>query len=163
MFRNLKLAIKALYIINSIQLRLTNVLKNYQKANEIYKMKTNCFCYLNMHLGSKIKLARVYKGYTQLQLADKVGRTRALLSHIEQTGKANHYTVTLICKALKISIEELEDVDKKQIFIKPKNQLEVEILTLEVEQLKKEMVLLKEILESKNKIIALYETKNKNK
>jgi len=46
-----------------------------------------------MHLGKKIKLARVSKSLTQQELADLIHKTRPLISHIEQTGKVNPYTL----------------------------------------------------------------------
>ena len=61
-----------------------------------------------MHLGLRIKLARISKGLKQEELAEKINRTRPLISNIEQTGKANHYTLKKICEVLDLDINELE-------------------------------------------------------
>ena len=61
-----------------------------------------------MHLGLKIKLARISKGLKQEELAEKINKTRPLISNIEQTGKANHYTLKKICEVLDLDINELE-------------------------------------------------------
>ena len=73
-----------------------------------------------MHLGKKIKLARMSKGLTQAQLADKIHKTRPLISHIEQTGKVHHDTVNAICRVLGISFESLNQVeDPSQVYDMP--------------------------------------------
>jgi transcriptional regulator with XRE-family HTH domain len=61
-----------------------------------------------MHLGLKIKLARISKGLKQEELAEKINKTRPLISNIEQTGKANHYTLKKICEVLDLDINDLE-------------------------------------------------------
>jgi transcriptional regulator with XRE-family HTH domain len=61
-----------------------------------------------MHLGLRIKLARISKGLKQEELAEKINKTRPLISNIEQTGKANHYTLKKICEVLDLDINELE-------------------------------------------------------
>jgi transcriptional regulator with XRE-family HTH domain len=55
-----------------------------------------------MHIGLKIKLARIAKGFTQQDLADKIFKTRPLVSHIEQTGNVNSKTLEEIKKVLDI-------------------------------------------------------------
>ncbi len=61
-----------------------------------------------MHLGLRIKLARITKGLKQEELAEKINKTRPLISNIEQTGKANHYTLKKICEVLDLNINDLE-------------------------------------------------------
>jgi transcriptional regulator with XRE-family HTH domain len=61
-----------------------------------------------MHLGLRIKLARISKGLKQEELAEKINKTRPLISNIEQTGKANHYTLKKICEVLDLDINDLE-------------------------------------------------------
>jgi transcriptional regulator with XRE-family HTH domain len=61
-----------------------------------------------MHLGLRIKLTRISKGLKQQELAEKINKTRPLISNIEQTGKANHYTLKKICEVLDLDINELE-------------------------------------------------------
>ncbi|MCG9880109.1 MAG: helix-turn-helix domain-containing protein [Bacteroidia bacterium] len=62
-----------------------------------------------MHKGLKIKLARIQKGLTQEQLAEKIDKTRPLVSNIEQTGTGNYYTLLKICEVLEIDIQSLEN------------------------------------------------------
>lgn len=53
--------------------------------------------------GKKIKLARVEKGWTQQDLADRVNKTRPLISKIEKTGEGHYLTLQAIYKVLGIS------------------------------------------------------------
>ena len=62
----------------------------------------------NMHIGLHIKLARIVKGFKQQDLAERINKTRPLISCIEQTGKVNHNTLKKICGVLEIDINELE-------------------------------------------------------
>lgn len=61
-----------------------------------------------MHLGKKIKMARQFKGLTQDQLAEKIGKTRPLVSQIEVTGKVNAYTLRKICDVLEVDIDQFD-------------------------------------------------------
>jgi transcriptional regulator with XRE-family HTH domain len=61
-----------------------------------------------MHIGLRVKIARISKGLKQEELAERINKTRPLISSIEQTGKANHYTLKKICEVLEIDINELE-------------------------------------------------------
>ncbi len=116
-----------------------------------------------MHLGKKIKKARINKDFTQEQLADKINKTRALVSHIEQTGKVNHYTLNAITKALSISVEELESIDEKQIITNKKQKSELDRMSQEIEHLKNENSLLKEIIANQKKLISTLEVGKKKK
>ena len=94
-----------------------------------------------MHSGKKIKLLRNLKNISQEQLGEKINKTRALVSHIEQSGKVNHYTLTSILKVLNIS----HTLDK-------------------IEYLQKENDLLKNLVDSQKKLIeALGEKRNRRK
>jgi transcriptional regulator with XRE-family HTH domain len=62
-----------------------------------------------MHIGLRIKIARISKGFKQEDLAERINKTRPLISSIEQTGKVNHYTLKKICEVLEIDINELEN------------------------------------------------------
>ncbi len=115
-----------------------------------------------MHLGKKIRKARINKDITQDQLANKIGRTRALISHIEQTGKVNHYTLAAIAKSLSLTIDDIEFIDEKQTVTTKKQILENDTLRNEIGNLKKENALLKEFVESQKKLIATLE-KNSGK
>lgn len=116
-----------------------------------------------MHLGKKIRKARINKDITQEDLAGKINKTRALVSHIEQTGKVNHYTLIAISKALSLSIEELESIDEKQIVTNKKQKSELDLMNKEIEHLKNENSLLKEIISHQKKLISTFETSKKKK
>ncbi|CAN5133461.1 hypothetical protein BH09BAC5_BH09BAC5_27970 [soil metagenome] len=61
-----------------------------------------------MHLGKKIKMARQFRGLTQDELAEKIGKTRPLVSQIEVSGKVNNYTFQKICEVLDLDIEQFD-------------------------------------------------------
>jgi transcriptional regulator with XRE-family HTH domain len=119
-----------------------------------------------MHIGQKIKLIRKLQGLTQDELADKINKTRPLISTIERTGQGHPYTINAICSALKIKPAQLEAFAEKDIrdYILGKtepNKKEVEALNREVE-------LLRELLEAKQEQIkmlqeelAIYKKKKK--
>jgi transcriptional regulator with XRE-family HTH domain len=119
-----------------------------------------------MKAGKKIKLLRQLKGLTQEELAYKIGKTRALLSHIEKTNKINHETLVLILKAFKISMEEFEFFDEKTVektLHKKPVTVEDDVLKQLHEQLvayKKENSLLKEIIHSQKELISVLKKKN---
>ena len=48
------------------------------------------------------------KGMTQQELAEKIGKTRSLVSHFETSGIINKYTLQEIADALQIKIEKLQ-------------------------------------------------------
>ena len=132
-------------------------------------MKTQimCTCTLyKMQIGKKIKMLRALKGFTQNELAGKINKTRALVSHIEQTGKVNNYTLTAILKALNITSEDFEKFDNKEV-VKAKpygshSDDELNILKERVENYQKENKTLKELIASQKKIISIIE-KSKGK
>ena len=119
-----------------------------------------------MHIGKKIKMLRALKGLTQNELAGKINKTRALVSHIEQTGKVNNYTLTAILKALNITLDDFEKFDNKEA-VKAKSYNidesdELNILKERIESYQKENKALKELIISQKKIISILE-KNKGK
>lgn len=117
-----------------------------------------------MHIGKKIKILRHYKGLSQEALAEKVNKTRALISHIEQTGKASHYTLQLILKTIGVTAEELESISDKNYFSQmPKATEEIQELQERLENYQKENKMLKELVESQKKIIQLMEKKSGGK
>ena len=59
------------------------------------------------HIGIKIKRLRASKGMTQQELADKIGKTRSLVSHFETSGIINKYTLQEIADALQIKVDSL--------------------------------------------------------
>lgn len=72
-----------------------------------------------MHLGKKIKLLRLAKGWSQNELAIKIGRSRHLVAYIEQTGKINKGTLAIVSEVLGVPAKILasysisEDKDTK--------------------------------------------------
>lgn len=110
-----------------------------------------------MHSGNKIKQLRQLKGLTQDELALKINKTRALVSHIEQTGKVNHYTLVAITKVLGISLEDFENYTlqkslKKYINHEEQNENELKVLQEKLVHYQKENKLLQEYIESQKKI-----------
>ena len=114
-----------------------------------------------MQAGKKIKMLRALKGLTQDELAAKINKTRALVSHIEQTGKVNHHTLLAILKVLGISPDEFEKFDTKESLKPYKNteNTQVDVLKERIEHYKKENKALKEALLSQKKLIAVLERK----
>lgn len=105
-----------------------------------------------MHLGVKIKVLRLSKGLSQQELADKVNKTRPLISHIEQKGKVNAETLKLICKALGVSLSDLENLVNEPEKI---NNADASALQKEIQQLRKENEVLLDLVESQKQVIAL--------
>lgn len=119
-----------------------------------------------MHLGLKIKVLRMSKGISQQDLADKINKTRALVSHIEQTGKVNSYTLGKICKVFGTDISQLENLvnDSGKQYITGKDQ--ATLFEKEIEILKGEIKFLKELIQTQREIITSLQnpkTKSKNK
>ncbi len=110
-----------------------------------------------MHLGIKIKVVRLSKGLTQQELADKINKTRPLISHIEQTGKANHQTLLLISKALDISLEEIETIINEPAK-KGKGKNRQIDLQEEVDRLREENLTLRELVRSQKDVIEILKT-----
>lgn len=120
-----------------------------------------------MHTGKKIKLLRTIKNLTQEELAEKINKTRALVSHIEQTGKVNHYTLTFILKALNISFADFENFNDKEVLkgatVRFASNEELNVLKDKIEQYQKENSLLKDLVDSQKKIIEALEYKKGRK
>lgn len=110
------------------------------------------------HLGLRIQLARIEKGMNQDDLSHAIGKSKALISHIERTGKVKYSTLKLISKALGISIEKLNSQPESEANSQASN---IEMLNLTIESLRKENELLKELLENQKRIISLMDTNKK--
>src|SRR6186713_1485882 len=108
-----------------------------------------------MHIGLKIKMVRISKGISQQELADMINRTRPLVSHIEQTGKVNDRTFDLICKSLKISERELEGFVNEPRVPYKNHKMNASDVFDEVDKLKEENRILKELVQSQKEIIEL--------
>ncbi len=104
-----------------------------------------------MHIGLKIKIARITKGLTQEELAEKVNKTRPLISHIEQTGKVNGYTLKKICSVLDVSVQELENEvkDGQEFYKSNSSQSHKE----EIKRLQEEILTLKELAAMQKEVI----------
>ena len=114
-----------------------------------------------MQAGKKIKMLRALKGLTQDELAAKINKTRALVSHIEQTGKVNHHTLVAILKVLGINPDEFEKFDTKES-LKPYKNAEnntADVLKEKIEHYQKEIQSLKEVIKAQKKTISVLESK----
>jgi transcriptional regulator with XRE-family HTH domain len=116
-----------------------------------------------MHIGLKIKMVRIAKGISQQELGDLINRTRPLISHIEQTGQVNEKTLESLCKALKISEKELDNyVNEPKNSYKNQKQSTTDIFD-EVQKLKDENKILKDLIQSQKEIIELLRGKKATK
>jgi transcriptional regulator with XRE-family HTH domain len=113
---------------------------------------------MKMHIGQKIKLARTIRGYTQELLADKIHKTRPMITHIEKTGNVSYETLLLICTALKITPNDLDNISAETFGFNEKKIPE------ELEYIIRENILLKELVEQqKQRIRQLEESLNRYK
>lgn len=102
-----------------------------------------------MHLGRRIKVARAYFGLSQGDLADKINKTRPLISHIESTGKVNSYTLQKICKVLNLETEDLLNEDDESYLSKKDQRIKNEM-----QQMEEKISLLEELVKSQREIIS---------
>lgn len=105
-----------------------------------------------MHAGKKIKILRTIRNLSQQQLADRINRTRALVSHIEQSGKVNHYTLLEILKVFKMTEAEFINYHPKEI----SSPYSGEDLKKEVTELKDQLSRLKKDYENLEEKVELY-------
>ncbi|MBP6302103.1 MAG: helix-turn-helix transcriptional regulator [Bacteroidia bacterium] len=105
-----------------------------------------------MHVGKKIKIARITKGYSQEELAELIGKTRPLVSSIEQTGKGSVYTLKKICQVLDVDFDDLESETNNNITFH-KSSSKIKQLEQEIEQLKKDNTLLGDLVQSQKDLI----------
>jgi transcriptional regulator with XRE-family HTH domain len=106
-----------------------------------------------MHLGTRIKIARISKGLTQEQLAEKINKTRPLISGIEQKGVANYHTLKKICDVLGVDMDYLNNVVEDQEMIGSTKKTEY------IKQLEKEIYHLKLLSESQADLITVLKEK----
>jgi transcriptional regulator with XRE-family HTH domain len=66
------------------------------------------------HIGEKLKRLRAFRGMTQEDLANAIGKTRSLVSYFERTGSVNKYTLQEITAALNTRPEALENLDPEE-------------------------------------------------
>lgn len=115
-----------------------------------------------MHVGQNIRQARVTKGLTQEELALRVNKSRPLISHIEQTGKVNAYTLRDICEALDVSVEDMENTQRDTLDPAVTYLKKVDLLTEENAALRKEINELRELIASQRQLIDAFVNKKKN-
>lgn len=115
-----------------------------------------------MHVGQNIRQARVTKGLTQEELALLVNKSRPLISHIEQTGKVNAYTLRDICEALDVSVEDMENTQRDTLDPAVTYLKKVDLLTEENAALRKEINELRELIASQRQLIDAFVNKKKN-
>jgi transcriptional regulator with XRE-family HTH domain len=116
-----------------------------------------------MHLGTQIKIARISAGLTQQDLADKVHKTRPLISSIEQTGRVNDVTLKKICQVLDLDINELKTANNVIVnqFVSAKQRFEE--LQRENINLKLEIASLKDLVDTQKDLIELLKQSIKKK
>lgn len=95
------------------------------------------------------------KGLTQQDLADKINKTRPLISHIEQTGNVNYNTLTEIGKVLNISLTDIENIVNEPQPEYKKAQHKTSDQREEIERLKEEITNLKELVRTQREMIEL--------
>lgn len=100
------------------------------------------------HIGNQIKLARVAKGFTQEDLAERIHKTRPMISHIEKTGNISMDTLNRIAAALGVEVADLQKVNPVNIFATK---------STDIENLKREIELLRELVENQKARILLME------
>lgn len=117
-----------------------------------------------MHIGKKIRVARVAKGWTQEELARRINKTRPLISLIEKTGQVSPETLQLIFKVLDVSESSIGSVVSEQVGVFTKGQLgSVEYYRGEIERLQRQVELLMQMLElQKEEITRLRRKSSRN-
>jgi len=105
-----------------------------------------------MEIGKKIKVLRTEKGLNQDQLAEKISRTRTLISHIERTSKVNYYTLNEIAAVLDVPVTYFTDENYELNTIE-EAQEKYNVLSEKVKMLERENELLSEIVDNQKQII----------
>jgi transcriptional regulator with XRE-family HTH domain len=113
-----------------------------------------------MHAGKKIRIIRAIKGISQQQLADRIGRTRSLVSNIEQTGKINYFTFQDILKVFKMTEAEFHNYQPKDV-MKPYSEQDLikenKELKEKLTHTEKELDMMKELIQTYKKYIQTLE------
>lgn len=107
-----------------------------------------------MHIGKKIRIARAIKGMTQEDLAQKIGKTRPLISQIESSGKVKMSTLRLISKVLDLDPDDPDLVslmEDSEIYVRKGKSKDIEMLQREVEALRQLVEAQKELIDSLKK------------
>jgi len=111
----------------------------------------------SMHIGLQIKLARIAKGYTQQELANRIFKARPLISHIEQKGEVNERTLADIKKVLDMPAASTSINESVENNITPMQQKflqqELEYLLREIECLKSEIEIMRDLVDTQKLLI----------
>ena len=118
------------------------------------------------HVGRKIKRLRAYRGMSQEQLANSIGKTRSLISYIERTGKINKYTLNEIASALESDSEEFELnetelTDSSVIFANNSTNEKNQGFEMLIKELKSEISYLKGVISQQWELIKKFEESKK--
>jgi len=121
-----------------------------------------------MHLGEKIRLLRLMSNLSQEELGSKIGRTKALISRLEKTGKGSYYTIEAIAKAFHMTVEQIiafeskpQKLQKEYEMLSSTYEANVKELEKEVDRLNSENQLLRQTLEAHQSLIKELKTKKK--
>ena len=106
-------------------------------------------------------MARIARGIKQDELADMIGKTRPLVSYIEQTGKISPRTLAKVCKALKIDQQQLENIANESPTDYQTIKEREEQMQREIDSLKERVRLLDELVRSQKDIIEVLRNKTK--
>lgn len=105
------------------------------------------------HIGKRIKKIRSFNGLTQEELASAINKTRSMVSHIERTGEVNYYTLKYISKVLNLPIEQFQEDAGFQFVEESKVPYASKIEEDMVDQLSKEIIFLKSVIENQWKLL----------
>ena len=100
------------------------------------------------------------KGWSQDYLAEKIQKTRGLISHIENTNKANLITLEKISKALNIDLNTINDdtTENSADFYLSEKQNRKEIY-----ELQEKIKLLEDLNTSQKELIKIFKNRLKKK
>lgn len=123
-----------------------------------------------MHLGENVRILRAISNLSQEELAAKIGRTKALVSQIENTGKGSYYTIEAIAKVFKLTVDQLKEFEgRPQKLIKEYEvmastyEANVKELEKQIQKLTNENELLKQSLMAHQSLIKELKTKKSKK
>ena len=101
-------------------------------------------------------------GLSQEELANAIGKTRSLISHLETSGNINKYTLQEIATALKIETAAIENFKLDSLSVITDNNENADYGKNEIQKLKDEIKELKATVKEQWKIIQ-HLTKGKKK
>lgn len=108
----------------------------------------------NKHIGKHIQKLREAADMSQDQLAEKIGKSKSLISFVENKGKVSDKTLDLIAKALKVPFDNLKVFPIIDLESQKQSQDQYK---LRISELERETELLRSIIDKQEKIIELME------